>query len=154
MKLAYEKSLTLTGHTKAITSVAFHSGGQILASGAKDHSIRIWNLTSAIGNLQHCYYHHSSALCLTWISDTVHCGFEDGYLLGITLDDITKVCYQQILDAFFVAINDMTEQQLTAQAFKAHTSPLEFIASREDGQFLATGGRDEVRIWRLKDTNG
>ncbi len=35
---------TLKGHSSAITSVAFSPNGQIIASGSKDKTIKLWNL--------------------------------------------------------------------------------------------------------------
>jgi WD40 repeat protein len=37
---------TLSGHSSAVTSVAFSPDGQTLASGSWDHSIKLWDVAS------------------------------------------------------------------------------------------------------------
>ena len=39
----YKLQRTLTGHTRSIVSVKFSSAGALLASGAADKTVRIWN---------------------------------------------------------------------------------------------------------------
>ena len=39
----YKLQRTLTGHTRSIVSVKFSSDGALLASGAADKTVRIWN---------------------------------------------------------------------------------------------------------------
>ena len=41
-----QRLLTLSGHTGAVTSVAFSPSGQTLVSGSTDKSIRLWNASS------------------------------------------------------------------------------------------------------------
>ncbi len=41
-----KEMLKLTGHTGAITGLAFHANGQILASAGSDRTLRFWNLAS------------------------------------------------------------------------------------------------------------
>jgi WD40 repeat protein len=38
-----QKTLSLKGHTDAVTSVALNPDGQRLASGSKENTIRVWD---------------------------------------------------------------------------------------------------------------
>ena len=38
------KKQTLQGHTSAVLKVAWHPGGNRLASASSDHSVRVWDL--------------------------------------------------------------------------------------------------------------
>ena len=40
------KIATLTGHSWWVNSVAFTSSGNILASGSRDNTIKLWNVES------------------------------------------------------------------------------------------------------------
>jgi WD40 repeat protein len=39
----------LTGHTGTVTSVNFRPDGRILASGARDNTVRLWEVASLVG---------------------------------------------------------------------------------------------------------
>ena len=38
---------SLTGHMQGILSVAFHPDGNLIASGARDGTVRLWNINTA-----------------------------------------------------------------------------------------------------------
>jgi serine/threonine protein kinase len=51
----------LSGHTGAVTNVAFSPGGRFLASGSADMTVRVWDLTT--GKEHRCFVGHNREVC-------------------------------------------------------------------------------------------
>ncbi|MGK7900273.1 MAG: trypsin-like peptidase domain-containing protein [Hormoscilla sp.] len=124
----YVLANTLTGHSRLVYSVAISPDGQLLASGSRDDTIKIWNLGS--GRLLRTLTGHSDWVRSVAISP-------DGQLLASGSDDNT------------IKIWNLGSGRLL-RTLTGHSSYVLSVAISPDGQLLASGSRDKtIKIWNL-----
>ena len=77
-----EQTLTFTGHTDVVTSIAFSPDGETLASGSADNVIRLWDANSG-AHIETLTGHTSSVNCIAFNRDgtTLASGSYDGTIL-------------------------------------------------------------------------
>jgi WD40 repeat protein len=120
---------TLTGHSDSVWSVAFSPGGQYLASGNSDNTIKIWNVND--GQLKQTLTGHSD-----WVKSLVFS--PNGQYLASGSSDQT------------IKIWDVSNGQLK-QTLTGHSDGVWSVAFTPDGQYLASGSSDQtIKIWKLK----
>jgi WD40 repeat protein len=141
------------GHRRAIRSVAFSPDGRWLASGAKDNTIKIWDV--ATGRLLRTLYGHGSpvnALAASPDGKLLASGsgkaydiryaklfFEGGQVGGVSEDTTVRV--------WDVA----TGRQL--QLLKGHTLSVMAVAFSSDGHTLTSASSDFIRVWDVRSGN-
>lgn len=117
---------TLLGHESWIFSVAFHPGGEIVASGSGDGSVRLWSLES--GRVLHrLEAGGAKVFCVAFSPDgrTLASGSEDGR----------------------VSLWEVTTGRLNRR-LRGHTSKVFSLAFHPEGRTLASSSGDgTVRIW-------
>src|SRR5262249_42143380 len=118
----------LTGHTGAVTAIAFSPDGNSLASAGDDEVIRLWSL--AKGDQTAVVGAHAGAITgLSYVGPTT--------LLSTSADGSVK---------FWLA-------PAAGQALYTHAGPVTSLTLSPDGGKLLTGCADkQVRLWNL--TNG
>ncbi|MBD2016211.1 protein kinase [Microcoleus sp. FACHB-53] len=117
---------TLTGHRWYVISVAISPDGQILASGATDHNIKIWNLHTR--ELLHTLKHSGDVNSLAFTPS--------GEILVSTSWDKTIKTW-----------NHRTGQ--LRNTLSVHSSSVNSIAISSDGQTVASGSGDKtIKLWR------
>ncbi len=62
-------SFELSGHTNAVSSVAFSPDGKTLASGSRDSTIRLWDIASGNQKGQPLTGHTDSVYSVAWSPD-------------------------------------------------------------------------------------
>ncbi|RDX50950.1 WD40 repeat-like protein [Lentinus brumalis] len=122
--LRYQESHLALDHYFGITSVAFSSGGTLLATAGLDGKVCIWDVDTH--KLLHMYKNKISIVSLAWIKNG-----EDSLLIGYEDGNVTTL--------------SITPNTLNLAGFCAHDFATEIIAN--DGALVATAARDEVRIW-------
>src|SRR5262249_15624635 len=132
----------LTGHTAAVTAIAFNPSSSLLATASKDHTVRLWDAGTGepIGTLTG----HTDRVNAVAFSP-------DGRVLVSAAgggDETSDV------EDDTVRLWDTTTGRESA-ILSGHTNPVTAIAFSPDGRTLATGGGtvftdvedDAVRLW-------
>jgi uncharacterized protein with WD repeat/nitrous oxidase accessory protein NosD len=119
-------SVSLTGHTDVVRSVAFSPDGQLLASGSADYTIKLWEV--ATGSLVRTLSGHTS-----WVISVAFS--PDGRLLASGSDDYTIKLWE-------VATGSLV------RTLSGHTSWVYSVAFSPDGRLLASGSNDKtIKLW-------
>ncbi|KAI9061944.1 WD40 repeat-like protein [Trametes sanguinea] len=114
-------------HTQGITSVLFAPDGALLATSDLSGKMCIWDSSS--GKLLHVYTAGTSILALSWGGlDEIVCGMVDGAIMRVTFGS----------------------EEVSVTGKWCHAYPVEHLAM--SNTYLASGARDELFIWRLRDS--
>ncbi len=141
------------GHRRVVRSMAFSSDGRWLASGAKDNTIKIWDVAS--GRLLRTLYGHGSpvnALSASPDGKLLASGsgkaydiryaklfFEGGQIGGVSEDTTVRI--------WDVA----TGRQL--HVLKGHTLSVMAVAFSSDGHTVTSASSDVIKVWDVPSGN-
>ncbi|KAH0562075.1 hypothetical protein GP486_003227 [Trichoglossum hirsutum] len=116
----------LEGHTGSVYAVAFSQDGSLLASGSRDHTVKLWNPST--GREVQTLYGHANPVKAVAFS-------HDGLLLASGSNDTTVRLW-----------NPNTGQEV--QTLKGHTGIVFAVTFSPEGSMLASGSKDQtVRLW-------
>ncbi|PKY03251.1 WD40 repeat-like protein [Aspergillus campestris IBT 28561] len=169
---------TLEDHFSSVGAVAFSPDSKVLATGSRDHTIKLWDTTT--GALQQTLKGHSRSVIAVEFSP-------DGQSLVSGSDDHVINVWDISTGALQHSHNDYTRKVRTMnispnghliasgtnhgtvwlwdantramrQTLESHTEEIETLSFSPDGQLLASGSCDEtIKLWNtstgtLKDT--
>lgn len=124
---------TLVGHRNPITSVAFHPVFSVLASGAEDSTIKIWDWE--LGELERTIKGHTKP-----VQDVDFGGPKNGVLLASCSSDLT------------IKLWDPSDEYKNIRTLTGHdhsVSAVRFIPSAS-GQNLVSASRDKtLKVWEV-----
>jgi len=127
-RLCNSESMTLRGHSQWAMSVAFSSDGNWLASGSRDRTIRLWDLST--GQTRHVLRGHDGAITRVAFS-------RDGRWLASSSEDKS------------IRLWDVAKGELI-QVLGSHANPAGDVAFSPDGTRVASVGNDrKIKIWNV-----
>ncbi|KAL2884710.1 Vegetative incompatibility protein HET-E-1 [Ceratocystis lukuohia] len=156
---------TLKGHDKYVTSVVFSNDGQRLASGSRNNTVKIWDVTSG-ACLKTLKGHDKYVTSMVFSNDGQRLASGSGDKTVKIWDASSGVCLQTLVghskpvvfsndgqrlasssDEKRVEIWDMTSP-VCLKTLGGHGAALTSVVFSNDGQRLASGSLDNtVKIW-------
>ena len=131
---------TLKGHSRQVTSVAFHPTAPLLATGSEDSTVKLWRLKPD----------HSSATCLATLREHIYA--------------VRSVAFHPTAPLLATGSNDKTVKlwRLSSNnsciacvaTLAGHLDLIYCVAFHPTAPLLATSSNDRtVRLWRLSSNN-
>ncbi len=124
--------LPYSGHTAPVRSIAWSPDGKLIASGAEDDTVQIWNPQT--GTMVRTYRGHPAhVLSVAWSPD--------GSLIASGAEDDTVRVWDPNTGA-------------TVQVYHKHTDHIHGVGWSPDSQFVASGSDDTtVQVWVARTGN-
>lgn len=161
----------LSGHTLPVSTLAFHPGGQLLVSGSEDGTICFWDIQK--GECQKTILAHQG-----WVWSLVFSLDEENDLLASVGDDQTLKVWDTLTGQCITSRHGFTMSLRTLslhpylsllasgsengtvhlwelgneihhQILSGHTHRVMSVAFSPSGNFLASGGGYEVKVWMV-----
>eukprot|EP00192_Tetraselmis_astigmatica_P000735 CAMPEP_0117653646 /NCGR_PEP_ID=MMETSP0804-20121206/3308_1 /TAXON_ID=1074897 /ORGANISM="Tetraselmis astigmatica, Strain CCMP880" /LENGTH=1168 /DNA_ID=CAMNT_0005459847 /DNA_START=42 /DNA_END=3548 /DNA_ORIENTATION=- len=135
------ESMTLEGHAKEITSVAWSPSEQLLASASGDHTVRVWSFPHEDGHPQNVLANHTDVVTyVAWSSSG---------------QQLASACQDGIVRVWNVSDDHEIEPQSFQQLSGGHSGPVTRLAWSPSGRWLASGGDDgTVALWAVAASGG
>lgn len=123
---------TLQGHSDWVNCVAISPDGEILVSGSRDKTIKVWQLST--GKILQTLAGHTSFVFSVTISP-------DGQTLASGSEDTTIKLWQ---------LGTGRQVRTLGNWFSGHSHWVSSVAISPDGQMLVSGSDDKtIKLWRL-----
>ncbi|BBM86000.1 serine/threonine-protein kinase [Candidatus Uabimicrobium amorphum] len=121
-----KKKKQLNGHTATIYTLAFSPRQQIIASGSKDKSVKLWQNNRQIYSLDH------------FDSEVIQVNFSDeGHKLAV----VTRKGSIQYYDLTLLL-------SISAQTINAHQTPIRHLAFSADDTMIVSAANKNAKLWK------
>lgn len=172
-----EPFLALTGHNHFISDLSLSNDNNFLLSSSWDKSLRLWNLKNGTSIERFAAPNQKEIMSVTFSADNRQI-FSGGCDNSLSLwnikgkhmmssgvsnhnDWVSRVRYSpSAKNKFYASVGWDGKLKLWTDFFKpfttvkAHEGPINALAISTTGQFVATGGRDNlVKIWKVTNEN-
>ncbi|WFD35664.1 beta transducin [Malassezia cuniculi] len=135
-------TLTLNGHQKAVTSLAFDAQGMYLASGSQDTSIIMWDIVAETG-LFRLRGHHDVITGLHMLGDGLY------YLVSASKDGLLKLWDLRMQHNVETVVSGDEQLWSLAVSERLYTQT-EGSDAGSSGPLVVTGGSNgQVRFWEV-----
>lgn len=129
-------------HNDSVRCLDISQDGFLVASGASDHTIRLWNTATGEANGGPLTGHKDWVRCVSFSPD--------GRLIGSGSGPEGRLVDSEPADCS-VRLWDM-ETQESIRTFIGHTGTVRYLQFSPDGKVLASGSDDTtLRIWEVED---
>lgn len=142
----------LSGHSDIVLSLAVNSSGRMLASGAKDNSVRLWapqNTELRWGCVATCEGHAESVGAVVFEREDV-----SRFLFTGSQDRTIKVWDLSSVPAEVHATSALVRCK-SVSTTRAHEKDINALDSSPGGALLASGSQDKTaKVWAVDRTSG
>jgi len=123
--------MSLTGHSKEVSSIAYSPDGRLLASGSHDHTVRIWDTRSGDETMSPFQHDEDQVLCVAF--DPTGLRIASGVIKGS------------------VHVWDVSTGQKALDALRGHSGEVRSVAFSPDDMLIASASSDKfVFLWSTK----
>mmetsp|Transcript_2712 Transcript_2712/g.4229 ORF Transcript_2712/g.4229 Transcript_2712/m.4229 type:complete len:425 (+) Transcript_2712:15-1289(+) len=144
-KPGFIQTKILTGHKEGVLSVALSQDKQILVSGGRDNTIRVWNLTT--GELIQVLKVYARKVPFVTVSENDELAIGDGNVSSVAISNNNEFVIGSTNAKIRVWSLVSGEQTLI---LSGHTDAVESIAISSKNEFLVSGSWDTtVGVWDL-----
>lgn len=126
-RLCHPDRFTIKGHGDYVSCVSFSPDGTRLASGSRDHTIKIWNADTS-----------EELRTIDAPESVIDLAYSP---LGTT---IASVCINKTIYLWDAEAGEQLRQ------FEGHTGLIGRLAFRPDGKRIASGANDGIRVWNVE----
>lgn len=137
----------LTGHTSSIRTLVFDASGDLLISGGRDHSVRVWRVATG-ENL-----HVSDCTIRLWDPQTcLQESVLEGHkadVLTLSFSNLTGILTSAGSDQVIKLWRISTGEVL--RTLEGHTRTIWKVATSHNGKVIASCADDGIKLWNVED---